>query len=162
MKRWVLSAALLLVGLLPGPALAHTNGAPILKCYDCHHAESRHRSSIAVAGLPAAYVPGQVYQLKVVIDSSVKSFGKVLGGFAVLVTGGELQVVDERSTQLGDNGILTHTVEGAEMRSWKFAWKAPQTAQEIDFRVMGTAANGDFSSFGDPVVAHLHTVAAKP
>lgn len=157
MKKYIsLPILAILLALAPAPGEAYNNGAPTLKCFNCHVAVGEHASVLNVTGIPESYQGGKTYPITVTVDSDVRSLGQVQGGFAVQVSAGELLVVDKANTQISDR-ILTHTQQGSALRTWKLAWKAPREKQQVDITVMATAANGDFAPLGDPVVAHAFT-----
>jgi hypothetical protein len=111
-------------------------------------------------GFPVSYTPGKTYNLTLSLSSRVKSFGEVAGGFAVKTSGGSLIDVDKLNTQISD-GFLTHTKEGSVLRKWNFDWKAPSVKEEVTMKIMGIAANGDFSPAGDKVgLAKFRAVAS--
>jgi len=123
-----------------------TSGAPTIMCMDCHVLPKG--AEIKISKLPKAFQPGATYEVTLTLASAVKSEGEIQGGFAVSTSAGELIVTDARNTQKS-NGYLTHTPEGALLRSWKFKWKAPMEKQKIILRVSVVAANGDFAPAND-------------
>lgn len=139
---------------------AHRNSAMNLECASCH-AEGP-AAKIVIKGLPAQFQPGKSYQVTVEVISKLKSMSESKGGFAVQASAGTLKVKDEKRTQLlGD--YLTHTPEGNMVRKWTFIWVAPTDVEEATITVMGVAANGDYSPFGDAVAADAVSITkAKP
>lgn len=137
--------------LIASMGLSHNNSAPNLECALCHQGDFI-PEIVALEGLPEKFTPGEIYKLSLLVKSDLKSYGDVLGGFAIEASAGELIVTDEKNTQLID-GFLTHTLAGSESRVWKFAWKAPSKNVEVTFIAMAVAANGDFSSIGDIIGA---------
>ncbi len=137
------------------PAEAYQNGAPTLECFTCHVPVGEHSSDVRVKGIPARYKPGKTYRITISVKSDIRSLGSVHGGFVLQASAGELIVVDPVHTQIS-NGLLTHTIEGSALRSWKTAWKAPREG-DTEFIVMATAVNGDFAPIGDAVVAEVLT-----
>jgi hypothetical protein len=128
---------------------AFNNSAPNFRCNECHEGKVSIKMA-EIEGLPLTYVPGETYQVTLVLKSRVESFGEVAGGFAVNASAGELIDTDKENTQISD-GFLTHTKEGSILRKWTFKWKAPPTKTEVTMKVMGVTANGDFSPAGDMV-----------
>jgi hypothetical protein len=160
MKLFLSTVLLLLTGWTISPVLAFNNGAPTVECLNCHTEVGQQQTELKIEGLPKAYKAGATYQIRVVVDSTQESIGTVQGGFAVTASGGELQIVDRKHTQLSD-GILTHTMEGANLRSWKLSWRAPQDQQKVEISIVAAAANGDYSPLGDPVAEKNFVVAAQ-
>lgn len=148
----VMTGALLaLIGLHDSPAHGFANSAPSFDCMTCHQGETGDEA-VQLRNMSGTYTPGKTYTLTLVVESGLKSMGEVQGGFALEASAGELIVLDDKHTQLS-NGFLTHTMEGARKRTWKFGWKAPQAKTAVDITVMAVAANGDYSSTGDRVGA---------
>lgn len=160
MKRLLLFSMLgffVVVGLFISTGYSFHNSAPNFECFACHQAIGEHEAKLNIKGIPKAYKPGKIYELTLMVDSTLKSIGEVQGGFAVGVNAGELIVRDNMGTQLS-NSVLTHTVEGSEKRVWKFGWKAPRQKTDIELMVMAVAANGDFSPVGDASAAMVFTI----
>lgn len=151
----VLVIGLVFLGISIGDT--HNNSAPNFECMLCHKAEKVSEIDIKIEGLPKAYIPGKTYRLALTITSGITSLGDNAGGFAVRASAGELRVMDKKNTQLS-NGILTHTQEGAALRKWTFGWKAPAEKMEVSLKVMGVAADGDFSPAGDIVGFDRYTI----
>uniref|UniRef100_A0A832LX79 Uncharacterized protein n=1 Tax=Caldimicrobium thiodismutans TaxID=1653476 RepID=A0A832LX79_9BACT len=156
----ILAMALVITGLIVQKGFGHRNSAVNLECASCH-AEGP-AAKIVIKGLPAQFQPGKSYQVTVEVISKLKSMSESKGGFAVQASAGILKVKDEKRTQLlGD--YLTHTPEGNMGRKWTFIWVAPTDVEEATIMVMGVAANGDYSPFGDSVAADAVTITkAKP
>lgn len=159
MKRWPVFMIFAVSMGLAAPVFAFNNGAPTLECLNCHTALGQPRTELKTDGVPKAYKPGATYQLQVILKSSQESQGPVQGGFAVTISGGELLVTDRKHTQLSD-GILTHTMEGANLRRWSLSWRAPKDQQNVEISIVAAAANGDYSPLGDPVAEQNFVVAA--
>lgn len=128
---------------------AFNNSAPNFKCNTCHEGKVSIKMT-KLEGLPISYIPGKNYQLTLRLSSRVKSYGDVAGGFAVKASAGKLIDTDKENTQISD-GFITHTKEGSVLRKWTFKWIAPKDKEEVTMKVMGIAANGDFSPAGDKV-----------
>jgi hypothetical protein len=146
-KILIIIVAVLVLGISNG--YAFNNSAPNFKCVQCHKGSVSIRMA-KLQGLPFSYVPGETYMLTLILSSRVKSFGDVAGGFAIKASAGELRDTDRKNTQLSD-GFLTHTKEGSVFRIWTFEWIAPSENKDVMMKVMGIAANGDFSPAGDKV-----------
>ncbi|MBZ0157863.1 MAG: hypothetical protein K8I29_16830 [Alphaproteobacteria bacterium] len=134
----------------------HSNSSPNLECTSCHQG-SIVPELVKIQGVPRSYVPGKKYAVTVTVQSSLKSMGDSIGGFAVSATAGELIVKDKKNTQMSDM-FLTHTQEGSLQRKWSFEWKAPSKKGEAAISIMAVAANGDYSSEGDEVGAASYSV----
>lgn len=161
-------------------ALAFSGGAPegfsggpssgFLDCSICH-AEFPANSgpgSIGVQGLPALYVPDEIYALRVRIEDTTK----VGAGFELSVEDasgnfiGDLIVADATNTRsAGSDPILfmTHTSAGKAnaITDWSamgsaaefvVQWRAPSTEMgDINFHVAGVAINNGTANSGDLV-----------
>ncbi len=121
--------------------------------------------SVAIMGLPAAYDPGAVYPLEVVIADPVQS----RWGFEMTVLlesdmdsgGGDLASVDMGRTQISegatpdDRDYAKHVSAGTDSgvsggTSWFIDWTAPAVGSgETHFYLAGNAANNNFASSGD-------------
>lgn len=160
MKRLLILPLVAFLALLgAGAAEAYRNGAPTLKCYNCHTPVGDHASTLKVKGIPKEYKPGKTYRMSVAVKSDIRSLGDVKGGFVLQTSAGELIVADPAHTQIS-NGLLTHTIEGSTLRAWKLDWKAPQKG-DVEFTVMATAANGDFAPIGDAVLAEVFAAGSR-
>lgn len=162
MKRLTLLilAVFLVAGLIASKGYTYNNSAPIFECFVCHSAVSPQKTVIKATGIPKVFDPGKIYNITVAVESTLKSYDEVQGGFAAAVTVGNLMVTDEKNTQLS-NGIMTHTKEGSNLRKWNFSWKAPAAKADAEIRVMVVAANGDFSATNDAVTAELFMIEPK-
>ncbi|CUS96710.1 choice-of-anchor V domain-containing protein [Candidatus Chrysopegis kryptomonas] len=137
---------------------SHSNGAPSLECDECHSGAENEEVKILISGLPDNYIPNKRYEIKLKIESGLISEGEYQGGFGLTVSGGKVVVIDRKNTQVSE-GYLTHTVDGSRLREWKFGWIAPASG-EVEFSIMGVAANGDYSPSGDAI--GVETVKIKP
>lgn len=165
----VCGAVLLLIGtaFLDRPPVAHTGGFGEPTCYQCHFDGDLNApgGALALQGLPARYVAGQVYPLAV----SLSRADLERGGFQMAVrfaggpdegrqagafSGGEKRIAFEMA---GEVQYVSHTKDGAlpaapDSIRWTVDWKAPESAPgPIVFHLVGNAANGDDSQFGDYV-----------
>jgi len=145
---------ILIVLLLGTIMFAMSSGAPALECSQCHIGAAQHPPKFKVEGLPKYYEPGKVYNITIEITKGPPCNPDVAcGGFAVEVNGGKLIVTDPKdtylTTDLFGNQILTHTSEGAHLRKWTFAWKAPKKPEPVTFSISVNAVNGDGSNMGD-------------
>ncbi|BEP17194.1 hypothetical protein PYJP_05460 [Pyrofollis japonicus] len=161
----VLAGFIILVGLAGyHHAKAMSNGAPAMKCIQCHVGADKRPADFTVEGLPQTYEPGKTYKITIKITKGPDCNPSVAcGGFAVKVSGGEIIVTDEKDTfiaELPEGKVLTHTKEGSKKREWSFEWKAPSSPQPVTFEISVLAANGDGSFNGD---AYAHkTFTVKP
>lgn len=149
--RFLLSIGTLTLSLIScgffSTSLANsTSGAPVIMCMDCHAMPKG--AEIKLENLPKSFQAGAIYEITLSVVSAIKSQSDMQGGFSVSVTDGELIVSDPKTTQKS-NGFITHTAEGALLRSWKFKWKAPQEKKKVTLRVSVIAADGDFSPAND-------------
>ncbi|MCE5312608.1 MAG: hypothetical protein LLF86_05590 [Nitrospiraceae bacterium] len=158
MLSFMLIAAVVLFGV--SVSSGHNNSAANFECMGCHIGGTGD-ATIKIEGLPKVYTPGKLYKLTLIVNSKLKSYLEVQGGFAVQADKGDIVVLDKKNTQLGDNNILTHTKEGSEFRKWKFGWKAPSKNGDVTINVMAVAANGDFAPDGDEVGVNAFTIKSK-
>jgi hypothetical protein len=159
MKIFTLSILVIffMVGLIVSSGFTQTNSAPNFECFVCHSTVEPQKTTIKAAGIPRVYESGKTYTITLTVESTLKSYGEVQGGFAAAASAGELIATDAKNTQLS-NGIMTHTQEGSNHRKWSFSWKAPATKTDAEIKVMVVAADGDFSAANDAVTAELFMI----
>lgn len=133
-----------------------TNSAPDGECFVCH-TDIADSADIKITGIPKEYIPGKTYNITLTVQSRLKSMSQIKGGFSAIATAGELIVIDTKNTQKS-NSYITHTIEGAKNRTWKFAWKSPTEKIPAEISVMAVASNGDFSPTGDAITAESITM----
>src|SRR5689334_21016415 len=110
------------------PAGAPTNSAT--EGCSCHGPPSD-TVHATLTGLPRSYAPGTRYNLSLtILGGPPTAPGRYQGGLAVAVTAGRLEAGP--GTQVSDGLFLTHTLEGANQRSWTFSWTAPAPARAGD------------------------------
>jgi hypothetical protein len=160
-----------------GPEPGHTGGFGEPTCRSCHFdgPEQPDDVVLSIEGTPAAWSPGQAYELEVVLH------GEPLrrGGFQLAVRysegdragtqAGSLAGNDRRVALTESAGIayLHHTLEGTRPSSpgqirWPFTWTAPERGGPIAFHVAANAANDDNSEFGDLIISTATTLPPKP
>lgn len=161
MKKIVLLVVLLLavVGFAASIGYSSNNSAPSGECYVCHTGTAV-PAKMKLAGVPKQYERGKIYNLTLTVSSPLQSIGVVQGGFSAEATAGELIVTDGKNTQIS-LPFITHTQEGSEKRTWKFAWKAPEQKMDVELKVRAIAADGDYSPNGDAVTAEVFTIKPK-
>ncbi len=99
--------------------------------------------TITLSGLPEGnYSPGESYNLTLSILGGGELSGQNQGGFNLKSSSGELTPVDS-FTQV-ENGELTHTTAGNDVREWNFTWTSPD-AGSVTFTTYGNAVDGDAS-----------------
>lgn len=147
------------LGLVSSAGQSSTNSAPDGECLICH-AETADSADIKLTGIPKEYEPGKSYNITLSVFSRLESISEVKGGFSASASAGDLLVTDRKNTQKS-NSFVTHTIQGAQTRMWKFAWKAPKQKTEVEIRVMAVAANGDYSPSGDAITAEVATIKPK-
>ncbi len=151
--------AIVALGLAASAGLSSTNSAPDGECFTCH-ADTADSANIKMIGLPKEYVPGKTYNITLSVQSRLKSMSEIKGGFSASASAGDLIVIDEKNTQKS-NSFITHTIQGAQSRTWKLAWKAPKEKTDTEIRVMAVAANGDYSPSGDAMTADIIAIKGK-
>lgn len=155
-KIFLFFLALAALGLAASAGQSSTNSAPDGECFACH-ANTADSANIKMTGIPKEYEPGKTYNITLSVHSRLKSMSEIKGGFSASASAGELIVVDKKNTQISDS-FITHTIEGAQSRTWKFAWKSPKEKMPAEIRVMAVASNGDYSPSGDAITADLVTI----
>lgn len=133
-----------------------------------------------IAGLPAAFEPGQSYDVTVTVHRA----GLERAGFQLAVRfasgtpgaalqAGSLAVVeaartgiDRDSTAVRTVWYARHTRAGtaatAGQHRWTVRWIAPLERQDVVIHAASVAANDDNSNFGDQVVTRALRVPAAP
>jgi hypothetical protein len=171
----------LLVEFPDRPPLAHTGGFGEPTCQECHFGNSLNDStgSLAIAGLPAEYVPGAVYPVSVgLVRAGLNAGGfelaaRVAGGAAAGQQAGRLEATDPRvdvaDSTLARHGTVTYarnttagsSPSGQHTATWVLKWTAPTTRiGAVVFHVTANAANGDNSPLDDYIYASSATVEA--
>lgn len=127
---------------------------------------------LSVLGLPAQYVPGNVYPLLVKLQDPEQS----RWGFEITVldnlnqAAGVLAVTDPLTTQISDNpadepdyvkhvydGTFWGTLDGPVQ--WPLEWTAP-SLPAVTFYVAGNASNGNDDPGGDYIYTRQYTLTA--
>jgi len=103
--------------------------------------------STQLTGLPdGEYTPSETYHLTLTITGGPDMAGANAGGFNFRANGGTLVPTDD-STQI-ENGELTHTESGNDVREWAFDWTAPQVGS-VTFSGFVNSVDGDGGSGSD-------------
>lgn len=155
-KIFLFFLALAALGLASSAGQSSTNSAPDGECFVCH-TNTAASPETKLTGIPKDFEPGKTYNITLSVISRLKSISEIKGGFSVSASTGELVVTDQKNTQKS-NSFITHTIEGAQNRTWKFAWKAPKEKIPAEIKVMAIASNGDYSPSGDAITAELVTI----
>ena len=148
------------------PPLAHTGGFGEPTCRACHfdgdlNAEG---GGITLAGIPAAYRPGERYRITITLRRGEMK----RGGFQLAARfaegrmagrqAGSLRATDERAKVTATpSGVqyASQTRPGIQVSEggrieWAVEWTAPTDATApVVFHAAANAANGDESQFGD-------------
>lgn len=127
----------------------------------CHGGGSSNAAiSSQLSGLPTGeYTPGETYELTLAIIGGPDAAGTNAGGFNLRVTGGTITPSDA-NTQVED-GELTHTPAGNDVRSWTFSWTAPQVGS-VTFSGHVNAVDGDGNSNADDAWNSFSSTAEGP
>jgi len=153
------------LGFSGGPSNGLTGAPGEGTCIGCHATFPLNSGSgsLALAGLPAEYVPGETYGLTLTLsdpDAARWGFELTLLDAAGASTG-EIAITDA-GTQLsssGDRDYLKHNVAGTApgttgQKSWTFDWTAPASgAGPVTLYVAGNAANNNGNTSGDRIYA---------
>jgi hypothetical protein len=151
-----------------GPSASHTGAPDEANCTSCHvdFPVNSGTGSVALAGVPANYLPNQQISLTVTSAqadaviygfqlTAIDSLGRRAGTFTLPAqTPAQMQTVNGI---VGGNQrtYVEHTSEGVipqnfGSKSWTFTWNAPnQRVGKIRFYVAGNSANSDGTSSGD-------------
>jgi len=175
MRKTFLSICVLLVGTQA--AYSFSRGAPTDRnglngqyCTACHRTNDLNApgGSVSVTGLPSAWIPGNVYPLRVVIVregsmrwgfemSAVDASGQQAGEF-IAGSDDRSQVVTAADVNGRQVQFITHTSVGTgtgRTNSFEFSYRAPSNASvgNIRFNLAGNAANGNNANTGDFIYA---------
>jgi len=148
-----------------GPDDGHTNAPGEANCTSCHNSFPLNSGSgmLSLAGLPAQYTPGELYDLTLTLSDPVAMrWGfqlTILGGGGASV--GAITVTDggTQSSQTGSRVYLKHNILGtapgtAGSKSWNLRWTAPAAGTGVaTLYVAGNAANNDNTNLGDRIYA---------
>lgn len=153
-----------------GPSPSHTNAPLEGNCTACHSdfAVNSGTGSVAIAGVPKNYLPGQHIPITVTTSeatgvaygfqmTAIDSAGRKIGTYTLPTQNPvQLQVVDGI---VGPENIqrsyVEHTLDGVVptqfgSKSWTFTWNAPATrGGKVSFYAAGNGANSDGSPSGD-------------
>lgn len=148
-----------------GPTPSFTNAPGEDNCTACHTSfpVNSGGGNITVTGVPANYVPNQVYPITVTVNhvdaviygfelTSIDGRGRQAG--TLLESSNQLQIVQGI---VGGNtrDYIEHTLEGTaptqfNTKSWSFNWRAPATrVGRITLYGAGNGANSDIGPTGD-------------
>ena len=121
--------------------------------------------ALGIDGLPAAYAPGERYDVSVVVQGDAEMAGAGFQGAFRFSDGphraaraGVAEALDGRvAIRLDDSSgteYVQHTIAGTglttrQLATWTFGWTAPQSTDPIVFHVAANSANGDNSPLGD-------------
>ena len=113
------------------------------------HGGAANSTETTILGLPTIFESNEIFNLTLLVESSVQHSNESQGGFRLLVSGGEIQFANSSQTQELENG-WTHTAEGNTVRSWNFSWTSPSdNSTAVEFVAYGNAVNGNENSMGD-------------
>lgn len=154
-------------GRFPGnPPPAHTGGFGEATCTACHFGEPENdpAGALELHGVPERYAPGERYRLTIRLrHPAMGAAGFQLAARTATGAGGDeagrLAPLDERVAASVANAVtyLSQTRAGAEARdstAWTVEWVAPTGAgSTVYFHLVGNAADGDESPFGDHIYA---------
>ncbi|MBC8437877.1 MAG: cbb3-type cytochrome c oxidase subunit I [Euryarchaeota archaeon] len=151
----------LLIAVMMAPGLMAENdgigGVAVDNGCVCHGAVDTD-VSVTIAGLPDKFEAGYTYNLTVTVSGGPSESGVNSGGFNVDVSEGTLTSTDG-STQVMDDGDITHTESGNDLRTWTILWTAPaEDKTDVTVTVMGNSVDGDDSSSGDSWNSAEYTV----
>lgn len=134
--------------LLLTPAESRSGGISYTDSEDgcfCHSNSESSAVSITISGFSDNFTANEVYDLEISFAGGpdVSSESNNQGGFSISSSLGTLSSVDG-TTQIMEDGSLTHTEEGNNLRSWNFSWTAPSDdSKKVTFRFSVNSVNGD-------------------
>ena len=133
-------------------------------CHACHFDAEPNVSSgrVTVEGVPAAFTPGDTYELTV----TLRHAGIKLGGFQLTARfekdGAQAGTIAAGTADAGRVGIESQagiqytgqkrpgtTAVAPDTARWTVAWTAPTSGGAVLFNVSANAANGNDSADGD-------------
>lgn len=178
--RWRAVGALALAVALAAGARASSSNPPdfypgmkgMASCLACHdtYGSFGGPGHAAIEGLPAVYVPEQVYTVSVKVKQpGAKSFGFQL--YAVDQQGrqaGRIQSDDIKQDVRKARGVTFlkssfHGVEAQDEQTWSFQWKAPaDPSVRVGFYSEAVAADGHDEVLNDHVYRMEAVVEAAP
>jgi hypothetical protein len=144
-RAWLGIMALL--WLVPGVALARSNGLAAEDCTGCHGGSSDRPANVSIVANPSAPAPGQTVRLTV----------SVMGGnaaglyFRTTPNIGTLATVGGQSTKVVEGGLVHASPKAASGGTTTFAidWTAPLNAGDVELFAYALAVNNDRNSTGD-------------
>jgi hypothetical protein len=160
----------------PDPASNGIFGQPACNMAGCHVGNPLNAAggSLTVNGLPAEYVPDQVYPITVVVQrtglpstakygfqmSAVDVNGAQAGSFTA--TSNRVSVISGNSIQFAQHNAIA-TVIAPFTGIFTFNWRAPASAAAgtVRFNVAGNAANGTGQNDGDFIYTRFIDIPAN-
>ena len=150
-----------------GPPPAHTGGFQEPTCMECHDEFDLNPGigALGIDGLPAAYKPGEAYDVSIVVQGDAEMARAGFQGAFRFADGphrstraGVAEALDDRVAirvdEMSGAEYVQHSIAGtgltaSQLATWIFRWTAPQSADPIVFHVAANSANGDNSPLGD-------------
>ena len=161
-------------GYEDGAPPGHTGGFGEPDCSLCHSDSDKNPpdGTLEISGLPDRYLPGERYDLAVVLkypelrsggfQLSIRSATGEAAGEVVPLTG------RTRVVAAGGQDYLQHSRDGREAEKdgiirWIFEWIAPRDAERpiVNLHVAANAANDDRSALGDRIFTLERELRAK-
>ena len=161
-------------GYEDGAPPGHTGGFGEPDCSLCHSDSDKNPpdGTLEISGLPDRYLPGERYDLAVVLKyPELRS-----GGFQLSIRSAEGEAAGEvvpltgrtRVVAAGGQDYLQHSRDGREPEKdgiirWIFEWIAPRDAEHpiVHLHVAANAANDDSSALGDRIFTLERKLSAK-
>ena len=145
------------------PAAGFPDGPPWERaawgCAKCHFqaAPALDSPALALAGLPARFTAGSVYELTVRLSDA----DMLTAGFLLSADNGVFAAADGRSEARGSQARQTAagtTLTGDGAAAWRVLWSAPADAAAVTFEVWANGADDDASPLGDRTYRRVWTV----
>jgi len=141
------------------------NPAAEQNCATCHFDADPIRDSeaLVISGLPLYFVPGAIYDLKIVLEDP----DTVTAGYQLIAQAANHEAGTFSSTEAAVEFIGAVIRSTAPVRSdgrvlWKVDWRAPAAiVSPVVFYVAASAANDDGSPFGDTIHYRSYRLAAE-
>ena len=134
-----------------GPQNSHAGDPPSsLNCTACHSGTANSGDgNFTIFGLPSAYVPGNTYELNLLLDKNATGYGFQAIAKQGNNTTGTLTAVS--SGMQIDSGYAEHSTPSSSGQ-WTFKWTAPASdVGLVTFYASGLVSNSNGANSGDSV-----------
>ncbi|HEV2131457.1 MAG TPA: choice-of-anchor V domain-containing protein [Longimicrobiaceae bacterium] len=163
-------APVLAVAYSDRPPAAHTGGFEEPTCHACHFDQPLDdpAGAVALQGVPSDYSTEESYRLTLLLTRAEMARGgfqlatRFAEGERAGQQAGTLRALDERVQVIEQGGILyAHqtragtSLDASGTARWTLEWTPPEEGSgAVVLHLVGNAANGDDSAFGDFIYTH--------